>query len=137
MNRPRFICLLLALVTLVVYMPVAHHAFLVFDDPDYISHNTIVQAGLSWPGVKWAFTTCYAANWHPLTWLSHMLDCNLFGMNAGADLLVNVLFHVANSILLFLLLYRLTGALWAGAFVAALFAWHPLHVESVAWVVYY
>ena len=134
MNRPRFICLLLALITLVVYMPVAHHAFLVYDDPGYVSQNTIVQSGLSWPGVKWAFTTWYAANWHPLTWLSHMLDCDLFGLNAGADLLVNALFHIANTILLFLLLYRLTGALWTGAFVAALFAWHPLHVESVAWV---
>lgn len=134
MTRPRFICLLLALTTLVVYLPVWHHAFLIFDDLDYVSNNSIVQAGLSWAGAKWAFTTWHSANWHPLTWLSHMLDCELFGQNAGAHLLVNVLFHMANTILLFLLLLRWTGALWPGAFVAALFAWHPLHVESIAWV---
>ena len=119
-ESPRFVCLLFALVTLVVYLPVRHHAFLTLDDPDYVSNNGIVQAGLSWSGVKWAFTTWHAANWHPLTWFSHMLDCDLFGLNAGAHLLVNVLFHIANTILLFLLLYRLTGAFWPGAFVAAL-----------------
>ncbi len=94
----------------------------------------IVQAGLTWDGFHWAFTSFHAANWHPLTWLSHMLDCELFGLNPGAQHFVNVLFHAANAALLFVLLLRLTNALWPAAFVAALFAWHPLHVESVAWI---
>jgi len=81
-----------------------------------------------------AFTTSHASNWHPITWLSHMADCELFGLNPGAHHLVNVLFHTANVVLLLVLLLRLTGELWPGAFVAALFAWHPLHVESVAWI---
>jgi tetratricopeptide (TPR) repeat protein len=126
--------LLLALVTLLVYLPVAGHGFSIFDDDDYVSQNHIVQNGLTWSGVKWAFTSWYASNWHPVTWLSHMLDCELFGLNAGAHHLVNVLFHTANAVLLFLLLLRLTRELWPSAYVAALFAWHPLHVESVAWI---
>jgi tetratricopeptide (TPR) repeat protein len=133
MARPRTICLLLALMTVLVYSPVRHAAFLVFDDPDYIG-DSHVQAGLTWPGVKWAFTTWHASNWHPLTWLSHMLDASLFGPNPGAQHLVNVLFHTANALLLFLLLFRATRKIWPAALVAALFAWHPLHVESVAWV---
>ncbi len=133
MTRPRFVCLILALVTLLAFLPVRHNGFIAFDDASYITENRIVQAGLTWAGVKWAFTTRESSNWHPLTWLSHMLDCELFGMNAGAHHLVNVLFHAANAVLLLLLLYRMTGALWPSAFVAALFAWHPLHVESVAW----
>jgi protein O-mannosyl-transferase len=134
MVRPRFICLLLALVTLLVYLPVWRHDFLVYDDPIYVTNNRIVQAGLSWRGVGWAFTSFHANNWHPLTWLSLMLDCQLFGPDGGALHLVNVLFHITNTLLLFLLLFRMTGALWPAAFVAALFAWHPLHVESVAWI---
>jgi Tfp pilus assembly protein PilF/uncharacterized membrane protein len=134
MSRPRLIGLLLALATLLVYLPVASHGFSIFDDDDYVSQNHIVRNGLTWAGVKWAFTSWYAGNWHPLTWLSHMLDCEVFGLNAGAHHLVNVLFHTANTVLLFLLLLRLTGELWPTAFVAALFAWHPLHVESVAWI---
>ncbi|HEY1717936.1 MAG TPA: tetratricopeptide repeat protein [Verrucomicrobiae bacterium] len=134
MARPRLIALLLALITLAVYSPVLSHDFVNYDDPDYVSENHIVQNGLTWAGVKWAFTTWYASNWHPLTWLSHMMDCELFGLNAGAHHLTNVLFHTANAILLLALLLRLTGALWPSAFVAALFAWHPLHVESVAWI---
>ena len=126
--------LLLALVTLLVYLPVADHVFSIFDDNDYVTKNHVVLHGLAWAGVKWAFTTWHASNWHPLTWLSHMLDCELFGLNAGAHHVVNALFHAANAALLFGLLFRLTGALWPGAFVAALFAWHPLHVESVAWI---
>jgi tetratricopeptide (TPR) repeat protein len=89
---------------------------------------------LTWAGIKWAFTTGHASNWHPLTWLSHMTDCQLFGLNAGAHHLVNAAFHAANAFLLFILLLRWTGALWPALFVAALFAWHPLHVESVAWI---
>lgn len=133
MARPRTICLLLALMTVLVYSPVRHAGFLVFDDPDYIGDRH-VQDGLTWEGVKWAFTTWHASNWHPLTWLSHMLDASLFGYNSGSQHCVNVLFHAANAVLLFLLLFQLTKNLYPAAFVAALFAWHPLHVESVAWV---
>jgi Flp pilus assembly protein TadD len=135
MSRLRIVivCALLALVTLLVYLPVRHYAF-VFDDGYYVTQNPVVQAGLTWSGFKWAFTTMATANWHPLTWLSLMLDCQLFGLNAGGPHLVNVFFHAANAVLLFVLLLRLTGACWSSAFIAALFAWHPLHVESVAWV---
>ena len=132
--RPRFIGLLLALVTLLAYLPVYHYNFVDYDDNDYVTDNPVVQNGLTRAGVEWAFTTGHAGNWHPLTWLSHMLDCQLFGLNPGAQHLVNVVFHAANAVLLFALLLRLTNALWPGAFVAALFAWHPLHVESVAWI---
>jgi len=134
MSHPRLIGLLLALFTLLVYLPAGHDSFLVYDDNDYVTDNQAVQDGLTWGGVKWAFTTGHAGNWHPITWLSHMLDCQLFGLNPGPQHLVNVLFHTANAVLLFVLLLRLTGVLWAAAFVAALFAWHPLHVESVAWI---
>ena len=126
--------LLLALITLLVYLPVARDSFSHFDDCDYVTGNRVVQNGLTWAGVKWAFTTWYASNWHPVTWLSHMLDCELFSLNAGAQHYVNVLFHAANAVLLFLLLLRLTQEFWPSLFVAALFAWHPLHVESVAWL---
>jgi Flp pilus assembly protein TadD len=126
--------LLLALVTLLAYLPVTRDGFVNYDDQDYVTENSVVQKGLTWTGIKWAFTTSHASNWHPLTWLSHMADCELFGLNPGAHHLVNVLFHTANVVLLFLLLLRLTGELWLAAFVAALFAWHPLHVESVAWI---
>jgi hypothetical protein len=127
------ICLALALVTTALYWPMTHHNFVNFDDDDYITNNSHVQAGLTWAGVIWAFQSGAAANWHPLTWLSHMLDCQLYGLNPGGHHSTNLLFHVANTLLLFLLLRQLTGALWRSAFVAALFAWHPLHVESVAW----
>lgn len=133
MVRPRTLCLLLALVTVLVYSPVRHAGFLVFDDSDYAGDRH-VQSGLTAEGVKWAFTTFHASNWHPLTWLSHMLDASLFGPNPGPQHFVNVLFHAANAVLLFVLLFRLTNKLWPAAFVAALFAWHPLHVESVAWI---
>jgi protein O-mannosyl-transferase len=134
MSRLRLIALLLAALTLAVYLPVTHNSFLNFDDDDYVTNNQVVQGGLDWAGVKWAFTTWHAGNWHPLTWLSHELDCELFGLNAGAQHCVNAIFHAANAVLLLLLLFRLTNAFWPSAFVAALFAWHPLHVESVAWI---
>jgi Flp pilus assembly protein TadD len=134
MARPRLICLLLALLTLLLYLPVWQHGYIVYDDNLYVTENRMVQRGLSWAGAKWAFTTLHASNWHPVTWLSHMLDWELFGANAGAHHLVNVLFHATNTVLLFLLLCRMTVSLWASALVAALFAWHPLHVESVAWI---
>lgn len=120
--------------TLLLYCPVTHDAFTNFDDDGYITGNPHVRDGLSWPGILWAFKSGYAANWHPLTWISHMIDCQLFGINhPGAHHLVNVLFHAGNTLLLFVLLNYLTGAMWRSAFVAALFAWHPMHVESVAW----
>ncbi len=134
MSRPRLVALLLALVTLVVYLPVTRHGFINYDDDAYVASNQTVQNGLTPGGIQWAFTTFHASNWHPLTWLSHMADCEFFGPNPAAHHFVNVLFHAANAVLLFALLLRLTGALWPAAFVAALFAWHPLHVESVAWV---
>jgi hypothetical protein len=127
------ICLLLALVTLAVYWPVTGHQFIIFDDDDYITGNSHVTAGLTWPGIIWAFKTDHAANWHPLTWISHMADCQLYGVKPGGHHMTNVLFHIANTLLLFLLLNQMTGAVWRSAFVAAFFAWHPLHVESVAW----
>jgi len=111
-----------------VFFPVVHHDYVNMDDPSYVS-DAHVQAGLTRAGVAWAFTT-----WHPLTWLSHMLDVQLFGPGAGGPHLVNLLLHSANTLLVFALLRRLTGALWPGVFVAALFALHPQQVESVAWV---
>ena len=133
MCRPGFLCLLLALATLAVFLPVARQGFVNYDDSDYVTENAHVLSGLTRANVVWAFTTGHASNWHPVTWLSHMLDCQLFGTRAGAQHLVSVGFHIANALLLLLLLRRMTGALWRSALVAALFALHPLHVESVAW----
>lgn len=130
----RLSCLALALVTLATYWRVIHNGFVNFDDDVYVTDNPWVNQGLSLHGIIWAFTHFYAANWHPLTWISHMLDCQLFGINAGPQHVVNVFFHAANVVLLFLLLNRLTGAPWRSGMVAALFAVHPLHVESVAWI---
>jgi tetratricopeptide (TPR) repeat protein len=132
--RATGICLILALATLLLYWPVTHHSFITLDDNQYVTANPQVQAGLTWAGVKWAFQNTIASNWHPLTWLSHMLDCQLFGLNPAGHHLTNVFFHIANTLLLFVWLDGTTGARWRSALVAALFAWHPLHVESVAWV---
>ena len=131
---PGFLCLLLALATAAVFWPVARFDFVNYDDSDYVTANAHVQSGLKWANVRWAFTTGHASNWHPLTWLSHSLDCQLFGQSAGAHHLASAGFHLANTLLLFLVLRQMTGALWRSALVAALFALHPLHVESVAWV---
>jgi Tfp pilus assembly protein PilF len=128
------IALALAVATLAVYAPVGGHAFVDYDDDEYVFRNPHVQAGLSAEGVAWAFTSLDAANWHPLTWLSHMLDCELFGLRPAGHHLVSLGLHVLNAVLLFLVLSRLTGGLWRSAAVAALFALHPLNVESVAWV---
>jgi tetratricopeptide (TPR) repeat protein len=127
------VCAVLALVTVALYWPITHHPFVVFDDAQYISENPHVTSGLSATNLVWAFTTTEQANWHPLTWLSHQMDCALFGVNPGAHHFMNLLFHVANTLLLFVFLRSATGALWRSALVAALFAWHPMHVESVAW----
>lgn len=127
------ICLLLSLLTLSAYWPVSRHDFLNFDDQTYVAANPILQRGLTSETVAWTFTTFYASNWHPLTWLSHLLDVQLFGLRPGSHHLMSLGLHIANTLLLFTLLKRATGAVWRSAFVAALFALHPLHVESVAW----
>jgi len=128
------ICAFLVVSTLSVYWQVAHHDFINLDDTSYVTENQHVQSGVTKKGLIWALTESHAANWHPLTWVSHMLDCQLFGVKAGQHHLINLLFHMANSLLLFGVIRKMTGALWQSAFVAALFALHPLHVESVAWV---
>ena len=132
--HPAFISLLLATATLVVFLPTARHDFVTYDDPDYVTTNPHVQSGLTRDAVVWAFRTGHSGNWHPLTWLSHMLDCQLYGLEPAGHHLTSLLFHALNTMLLYILLRRLTGAVWRSAFVAALFALHPLHVESVAWV---
>ncbi len=124
----------LAAITVLVFAPIRNHPFFSFDDPGYVYENPKVKAGLTIAGVKWAMTTGYFANWHPVTWLSHMLDVQLFGLNAGAHHTMNLLFHVVNSLLLFLVFYQTTKRAYPSAFVAALFAVHPMHVESVAWI---
>jgi hypothetical protein len=128
------ICLALAVVTFAVFFQVRSFGFIDLDDGEYVFHNPNIQAGLTFKTINWAFTTGHEANWHPLTWLSHALDWQMFGSNAGGHHLVNLFFHIANALLLFWVLKYSTGAIWQSAFVAALFALHPLHVESVAWV---
>jgi protein O-mannosyl-transferase len=129
-----FLGLFLVLATLAVYWPATRYDFVVMDDDLYVTENPWVMQRLSVDGVKWAFTTVHAANWHPLTWISHMIDYSVYGLFAGGHHLTNILLHTLNTLLLFLLLKRLTGTLWSGAVVAALFGLHPLHVESVVWV---
>jgi protein O-mannosyl-transferase len=124
----------LALLTFAAFWDVRGFAFTNYDDPGYVTGNTQVEAGLTLATVRWAFTTDAMANWHPLTWLSHMLDVELFGLDAGRHHLTSLVLHVANTVLLLVVLVAATGALWRSAMVAALFALHPLHVESVAWV---
>ena len=129
-------CIWLILITavLLVYWQVGDHEFINYDDNVYITDNAQVQKGLTSKGIIWAFTTSHTGNWHPLTWISHMLDCELYGLNPRGHHLTNVLLHMANAILLFVVLRWMTGAIWRSGLVAALFALHPLHVESVAWV---
>lgn len=127
------VCVLLAAAVLAVFSPALRHEFVNYDDDVYFYSNPHVQAGLTWHGAMWAFRTGDANNWHPLTWLSLMLDVDLFGSGPAGPHLTNVILHATNAVLLFLLLLRLTGARWRSAFVAGLFALHPLHVESVAW----
>jgi protein O-mannosyl-transferase len=128
------ISLLLIVLTLLVFARAGGLGLLSYDDNLYITDNQTVQRGLSWSNAAWAFTTMHAANWHPLTWLSLMLDIQLFGPRPGALHVINVMLHALNTVLLFIILARMTGAQWRSAFVAALFAIHPLHVESVAWI---
>ncbi|MEW6668811.1 MAG: tetratricopeptide repeat protein [Thermodesulfobacteriota bacterium] len=133
-NLTLILCLALTLGILAVYGQVRDHEFITYDDHEYVVENPHVRYGLSWDGIPWAFASVHASNWHPLTWLSHMLDCELYGLNPSGHHWNNLLLHLVNSMLLFLLLRRLTGAVWRSYLVAALFALHPLHVESVAWV---
>jgi tetratricopeptide (TPR) repeat protein len=128
------IYLLLAAGALVAFLRVNQCDFINFDDPSYVTTNAHVKAGITSESIKWAFTTGHSANWHPLTWMSHMLDVQLFGLNARWHHLTNLLFHIVNTVLLFFVFNRMTKEVWKSAFVAALFAVHPLHVESVAWV---
>ena len=128
------ICAFLVLAIVAVYWPVVNFSYILLDDPDYVFQNPPVLNGLSWQGTIWAFTHFYVGNWHPLTWLSHMLDVQLFGLDAGAHHATGVLFHAVNTVLLFLWLRRITGFVWRSALVAGLFGLHPLHVESVAWI---
>lgn len=125
--------LALVLLILAFYNPVVHNGFTNMDDNGYITENSQVKAGLKWDTVKWAFTTVDMANWHPLTWLSHALDCQLFGLNPIGHHYENVLIHAANALLLFWLLQAATGLTWPSFMVAGLFALHPVNVESVAW----
>jgi Flp pilus assembly protein TadD len=131
---PVAIAAALALAVLVVYAQVRSHDFINFDDPDYVVTNPNVSTGLSVANIVWAFTHYHASNWHPLTWISHMLDVSLFGLDGGKHALVSVVWHAVNSVLLFFVLRRATRRTWPSAVVAALFALHPLHVESVAWI---
>jgi len=126
--------LFLVLSIIVVYYQVSTFDFTNYDTPKYVYNNSHVTDGLTAKGISWAFTTTYFSNWHPVTWLSHMLDVQLYGLNPGRHHLTNLLLHIANALLLFGVLRRMTGDLWQCSCVAALFALHPLHVESVAWV---
>ena len=129
-----WVCLFLTFITLAVYGRTINHDFVNYDDGGYVFKNPYVSGGLTPKAVIWAFTAIYESNWHPLTWWSHMLDYALFGMNPGLHHVTNLLFHILATLLLFLFLKRITGAFWQSGFVAALFALHPLQVESVAWV---
>ena len=123
----------LALATVVAFEPVRHNEFVNYDDDEYVAENPDVAGGVSRESVVWAFKP-HVGNWHPLTWLSHMLDCELFGLEPLGHHLTNLLFHIVNTLLLFYVLKRMTGSVLPSGFVAALFALHPVHVESVAWV---
>ena len=133
-RRGFLICLFLAMATLAVFWQVTNYAFVHYDDPVYVTENGHVQDELTLESVIWALTTTHGGNWHPLTWLSHMFDMRLYGLNAGGHHLTSLFFHIANTLLLFIVLNKMTRDFWQSGFVAALFALHPLHVESVAWV---
>lgn len=133
-NTPALIRIALMAVVICVYLPVLDNGFIAFDDPDYVTENRHVRQGLTWQGIGWAMTSFHAANWHPLTWVSHMLDVTLFGFNPAGHHLTSLILHLLNTLLLYGLLRSMTGAALRSGMVAALFAVHPLHVESVAWI---
>src|ERR1700733_412501 len=128
------VCVFLAAIVWIVFGQTLRYGFVNFDDDKYVYENPVVQKGLTWEGFRWALTYSQIGHWHPLTWLSHMLDCQLYSLNAAGHHFTNVLLHTATVTLLFLVLRQMTGFLWRSAFVAAVFAIHPLRVESVAWV---
>lgn len=130
----QFILLVLTVATLIVYWQVQYYDFIGYDDPSYVTSNRHVQSGLTSEGIQWAAKTMELSNWHPLTWLSHMVDCELFGLNPMGHHWTNLLFHLLNIILLFYVMHRFTGELWKSALLAVFFALHPLNVESVAWI---
>jgi tetratricopeptide (TPR) repeat protein len=132
--RSFLICLALMLITAAVFYQVCTYDFINYDDPIYVYENPNIQTNFTAKAIKWAFSTNRSSNWHPLTWLSHMLDWQLFGLAAGGHHFTNLIFHIANTLVLFIVLKQMTHRIWPSAFVAALFALHPLHVESVAWV---
>jgi len=134
MNRTMLIAVLLVALVGAVFLQTSRFGFVVYDDEGHVTKNPVVLQGFTSKGFIWAFTTGHTANWHPLSWLSHMLDVELHGVAPGGHHMTSVFFHAANSILLFLVLQAMTGAAWRSGFVAALFAVHPLHVESVAWI---
>lgn len=127
------ICIALGIIIFAVYMQAGKHDF-VFDDIDYVTNNPHVASGITGKNIIWAFTSAHSANWHPITWLSHMTDVQFYGMNPSGHHLTNVVIHLVAALLLLLLLFRVTGLIWQSSLVATLFALHPLHVESVAWV---
>jgi tetratricopeptide (TPR) repeat protein len=128
------ICLVLVLGTAALYFQATGFKFADSDDRDYVVENYRINSGWSLSGMAWSFQAGYAANWHPLTWMSHMLDCQLYGLNPGGHHATNIVLHILNAVLVFLILQRMTGAPWRSGMVAALFAWHPMHVESIAWI---
>jgi tetratricopeptide (TPR) repeat protein len=133
-RRNILICFVLVLGTVALYHPAAGFKFADSDDRDYVVENYHINSGWSLSGMAWSFQAGYASNWHPLTWMSHMLDCQLYGVNPGGHHVTNIVLHVLNAVLVFLILQRMTAAPWRSGMVAALFAWHPMHVESVAWI---
>jgi protein O-mannosyl-transferase len=132
--RAVLVCSVIIFATLSVYLPVKDFDFVVYDDPIYVVHNPRVLGGLTFKNILWSLTAIEASNWHPLTWISHMTDIQIFGLNAGNHHITNIGFHILNTVLLLIWLNTMTGEFWKSSFVAALFALHPLHVESVAWI---
>ena len=133
-QRTWVLAAILAVATIALYYPVSHQPFVNYDDDAYVTENAHVQSGLTWDTVKWAFTTYYYVNWHPLTWISHALDYQLFQLDPGGHHDTNLVLHVLNALLLFWVLLRATGSPGPSFVVAALFAVHPVNVESVAWI---
>ena len=133
-SRTLLICVVLAVATFVAFEGVRSNDFVHYDDDQYVTGNEYMKKGIGFESIKWAFTTWYQGNWHPLTWMSHLIDSAVFGMEPAGHHLVSVGFHIANVILLFLIFKKMTGAIWPSAFVAAIFGLHPMGVESVAWV---
>src|SRR5215475_3849179 len=133
-RRVAALAVLLFGATLAVYSPLRTHSFVDYDDGDYVVNNPHVKAGINWETVRWSFTSTEQGNWHPLTWLSHALDCQLFGLDAGYHHITSLLLHALNVLLLFLLLQYSTRATGRSFLVAAIFALHPFNVETVAWI---